>query len=195
MLNNYGAHTLDQVLQLIGYDVKRLFCSLRIVASVGDAEDVVKVVLETKDGAIGEVDINQASPTNPYFIEVYGTRGTITLPPDDITRFTVRHLPPKGVPARKLDPSLATPGRKYPDGVASFREEVIRVDARRGVDVYADLAQAISTGRPPFVRPEEPLAVLKLIDRCKDEAGQIRRTSLFASRKSSVKPRTVRAKA
>jgi len=36
MLNNYGAHALDQVLQLIGYDIRRIFCALRIVASVGD---------------------------------------------------------------------------------------------------------------------------------------------------------------
>ncbi|MBT4823326.1 MAG: Gfo/Idh/MocA family oxidoreductase, partial [Lentisphaerae bacterium] len=35
MLNNYGAHFLDQVLQLIGYDTKRVVCDLQKVASLG----------------------------------------------------------------------------------------------------------------------------------------------------------------
>ncbi len=84
MLNNYGPHALDLLLQLLGQDITSVFCSLRIVASAGDAEDVVKVVVKTRDGALGEVDINQASTLNPYFIQVTGTRGTITLPSDDL---------------------------------------------------------------------------------------------------------------
>jgi predicted dehydrogenase len=39
MLNNYGAHAIDQVLQLIGYDIRRVFCNLRLVASLGDADE------------------------------------------------------------------------------------------------------------------------------------------------------------
>ncbi len=173
MLNNYGAHAIDQLLQLIGYDVKRLFCSLRRVASVGDAEDVVKVVVETGTGVVGEVDINQASALNPYFLDVWGTRGVISLPPADIGRFRVRAFKAGAVRAPKLNPALASAGRRYPGGEAPFQDSVIAVDQALAVDVYADLARAIRSGRAPFVKPEEPLAVMKLIDRCRAEAGRI----------------------
>jgi len=184
MLNNYGAHALDQLLQLVGYDVKRLFCSLRLVASVGDAEDVVKIVLETAGGRIGEVDINQASATNPYFLDVWGSRGCITLPPADIGRFTVRHIAARTVRPKKLEPALASAGRKYPDGDVPFRESLIPVDESLGVDVYADFARAIRTGREPFVRPEEPLALMRLIDRCRAQSGRIVKTPLYSPSKA-----------
>ena len=111
MLNNYGAHGLDQVLALTGYDVKKVFCDLRRVASLGDAEDVVKVVYQTRGGTIGEVDINQATLYSPYDIEIYGTRGTITKDKDE---FTIRYLLPKDLKGKTLNTGLASTDRKYP---------------------------------------------------------------------------------
>ena len=187
MLNNYGAHALDQALQLVGYDVRRVFCSLRVVASVGDAEDVVKVVLETKDGTVAEVDINQATVTTPYFLDVQGTRGTIQLPPEDLGHFKVRHFPAGALKRGTLNPSLASKDRQYPGGEVPVREEIIAVDEKLAVDVYADFARAIRTGAAPFVRADEPLALMKLIDRCRAEAGRILMTAIV--------PRPARAKA
>lgn len=178
MLNNYGAHALDQVLQLIGYEVKRVFCNLRLVASLGNAEDVVKIVLETRDHAIGEVDINQASAIVPFTLDVWGTRGAISLS-QDTTQFRVRSFPAGGARQSGLDPALASAGRQYPRGQIRWRESVVPVDKRLAVDVYEDLARAIRTGARPFVRPEEPLALMRLIDRCREESGGIVSTSLF----------------
>ncbi len=189
MLNNYGAHVLDQVLQLVGYDVKRLFCSLRRVASVGDAEDVVKVVLETRDGTIGEVDINQASAASQDFLGVWGTRGVISLPSEYEGGFKVRHVAARTVRPRKLHPDLASAGRRYPDGDIAFRESAIPVDKTLAVDVYADLARAIRTGGRPFVRPEEPLALMRLIDRCRAESGRIVSTPLYGPSKAARRRR------
>jgi predicted dehydrogenase len=187
MLNNYGAHALDQALQLIGYDVKRLFCSLRVVASLGDAEDVVKVVLETKDGTVAEVDINQATVSAPYFIDVRGTRGTIELPHADLEHFTVRHFPAGAVKPGVVNPSLASKDRQYPGGDVPVREEIIAVDTKLAVDVYADFARAIRTGGAPFVRPEEPLALMKLIDRCREDAGRTLMTPIVPRPKAAAK--------
>ena len=189
MLNNYGAHALDQLLQLVGYDVKRLFCSLRRVASVGDAEDVVKVVLETAGGAIGEVDINQASAVNPGYLTVWGSRGCITLRSEYEGGFVVRHIAARAVRPRKLHPALASAGRRYPDGDLPFSESAIPVDESLAVDVYADLARAIRTGRQPFVRPEEPLALMRLIDRCRAESGRIVSTPLYGPSKAGRRRR------
>ncbi len=80
---------------------------------------------------------------------------------------------------RRLNAALASPGRKYPNAGAAVKDTVVRVDSRRAIDLYADLAEAIRTGRPPFVTPEGPLEVMRLIERCRREAGGVVSTSLF----------------
>jgi predicted dehydrogenase len=47
------------------------------------------------------------------------------------------------------------------------------------VDFYANLADAVRKGRPLFVKPEEPLAVMRLIDRCRESGGRIVKTPLI----------------
>ncbi|MBI2437403.1 MAG: Gfo/Idh/MocA family oxidoreductase [Lentisphaerae bacterium] len=175
MLNNYGAHALDQVLQLIGYDVRRVFCGLRRVASLGDAEDVVKIVIETKRGLIGEVDINQACAQQLYELEVIGTTGVIVL---QAGKWHIRHFAKAALKPRRLNRSLAAADRQYPHEGLTYQEDQLRVDQRCAVDVYRDFARAIRTGKKPLVDPREPLAVLRLIEQCRRSAQRIRVTPL-----------------
>ncbi|NQT93378.1 MAG: Gfo/Idh/MocA family oxidoreductase, partial [Lentisphaerae bacterium] len=170
MLNNYGAHCLDQVLFITGYDVKRITCNLRRVASMGDAEDVVKIFYETRGGVVGEVDINQACVLRPYEFEVLGTRGGIVVSNQEIT---VRWFSPRGLKAKELDPSLASANRRYPSDSIEVKEETVPVNPRYGVDVYKDLARAIRTGATPLVDPAETLQVMKVMQRCREDAGKI----------------------
>ncbi|MEW6755889.1 MAG: Gfo/Idh/MocA family oxidoreductase [Candidatus Latescibacterota bacterium] len=164
MLNNYGAHYLDLLLYLLGPQVRRVFCQLRRVMSLGDAEDVVRVVLESASGAIGEVDINQASAIAPFDLQAVGTHGAVVL---EGGSFRIRSFSPSELEPKELNRSLASPGRQYPRDQIPFRERQVAVDPGLQVDVYADLARAMRTGSPPFVRPEEPLAVMRLIERCR----------------------------
>lgn len=175
MLNNYGAHALDQVLQLVGYDVKRVFCALRRVASLGDAEDVVKIVFETKRGLIGEVDINQACAQSLYELEAIGTTGVIAYKAGQLH---VRRFSPAELKPKHLDRKLASARREYPSDSIAFKEETIPVDARYEVDVYRDFARAIRAGTAPFVDPRETLALLRITARCRRNAERIRVTPL-----------------
>jgi predicted dehydrogenase len=175
MLNNYGAHCLDQILALTGYDVKKVFCNLRQVASLGDAEDVVKIVYQTRSGTIGEVDINQATVHTPYDIEVYGTRGVITKSKDE---FTIHCLSSKQLKAKKLDTSLASANRKYPSDEIESSQETIKVNTAYQVDVYKDFARAIRTGTAPFIPATETLEVMRIMEWCRKDSGRITRTPL-----------------
>lgn len=175
MLNNYGAHALDQVLQLVGYDVQRVFCNLRLVASLGDAEDVVKVLLETRQGVLGEVDINQATAIQPYELQVWGTRGAITLQGGTLT---LRYFRPEDLPPKALDPHLASANREYPSDPVPWQEERIPVDPRLAVDVHANFAAAIREGAPLLVAPHETVAVMRVIEQCRADAGAILHTGL-----------------
>lgn len=172
MLNNYGAHGVDQLLQIVGYDVRRVFCTMQLVASLGDAEDVVKVIIQTRGGAVGQLDVNQASAVQPYELVVWGTRGTVAY---ENGRFRVRWCEPRNLPPKKLDRHLASAGRRYPHDEIPWEEETIAVDEGCGIDVFTDFADAIRKGTPPAVLPEEPLAVMRVLERCREGAGSIRR--------------------
>lgn len=177
MLSNYGAHALDQTLAITGPNVARVFCSLRRVASLGDTDDVVKVVYETRDGNVGELDINQALTASPYHFEVYGTHGTAVLSPDRAS-WVVRWFDPRTLGDKQLDRGLAAADRRYPSDKIDVQEESVPVNARCGVDVYKDFARAVRTGGEPFVPPEETVAVMKLIEQCRKEAGRTRSTPM-----------------
>jgi scyllo-inositol 2-dehydrogenase (NADP+) len=170
MLNNYGAHYLDMLLHLLGYDVKRAFCQLRRVLSLGDTEDVVKIVIEMRNGAIGEVDINQAAAISPFELEVLGTRGAIALENDV---FHLRFFADKDLAPKKLNRSLASAGRQYPKDQIPFKEQRIPVDKNLKMDLYADLARAIRQGKEPFVKPQETLDVMRLMQQCRQDSGKI----------------------
>lgn len=175
MLANYGAHFIDQLLDLTGGDIVNVFCQLRHVAAMGDAEDVVKIVYRTRAGLLGEIEINQASPRSGYEIEVYGTHGVLWKEGD---RLKLRYFRKAELPAREMETGLASAGRQYPQDNARFYDEEIPIAAVHAVDVYANLARAIRTGSDPFVKPAETLAVMKLMERCLQESKGIVETPL-----------------
>jgi predicted dehydrogenase len=170
MLNNYGAHRIDQLLTLTGPNVKRVFGHMRRVLSLGDAEDVVKLVYETRDGVIGEMDINQASPTVSYEMEIYGTRGNIVKHGN---KYTIMSVSPRQLARTTLIRDLAAADRKYPRDDVEFGEKVVEASPRYQVDVYRDFARAIRTGGDPLVTPSQALSVMRLIDRCRNDGGRI----------------------
>jgi predicted dehydrogenase len=171
-LLNQGSHCLDELLQLVGYDVARVFCHRRLVAALGDAEDVAKVVVETRAGVVGELDINQASAVSPYSLQVYGTGGVVEMSPDG-EAFTVTCVQTSDLPAKELNPSLASADRRYPHEDVTLLRQTIPVDGSYEVDMYAGFASAIRGGTPPFVKPEEPLAAMRLIDQCRRGSRRI----------------------
>lgn len=170
MLNNYGAHGLDQILQLTGYDIKRVFGDLQRVATLGDADDVVRLLYETRRGVIGELHISMASCISRFELGVWGSHGTIIC---ERNQMRVRSFDPAKLAQKKLDPRLASPNRQYPQDQIEFEEEVIDVDPSLEINLYTNLAQAIRKGTPLEVLPRQPLAVMRLIDRCRESSGAV----------------------
>jgi len=175
MLNNTGAHFIDQLFDLTGRDIDRMFCRLGRVAALGDAEDVVKLVYQTRAGILGEMEVNQATPGRGYEMEVYGAHGVLWK---DDQVLKLRYFRPEELSARELETSLASTGRKYPRDTAQFYDETIACASLNSVDVYADLARAIRTGGEPFVKPAETLAVMQMLERCRQEAQPIVETPI-----------------
>jgi predicted dehydrogenase len=170
ILINLGSHFIDLLFQLIGCDIKRVFCHTGRVAALGDAEDVTKLIMESSRGVIGEADLNFASAIFPYELEVYGAKGALYLEKQE---FHLRYFDPGKLPAGKLDKNLAAAGREYPDDKIVFIKETIPVDDNLQIDFYRDFAKAIRTGSSPIVKPKEALAVMRMVERLRESAGRI----------------------
>lgn len=169
MLNNYGAHFMDQMLQLVGYDIKRLFCSLQKVATLGDADDVVRIAMVAASGVTVDLQISQAASGKPYEFIVWGTCGTVELNGDEIK---IRSFNPAELEAKSLNESLASADRKYPNDKLPIVENICKVDAKYGIDLYADFARAVNCGTKPFVPPEETIALMRILEKCRNDAGE-----------------------
>jgi scyllo-inositol 2-dehydrogenase (NADP+) len=78
MLNNYGAHYIDQLLYLAGHpEIVEVRCHLWAAATRGDADDVVRVWMKTVDNVLLDLEINQASALSLPEWHVCGTLGTM----------------------------------------------------------------------------------------------------------------------
>lgn len=176
MLNNYGAHYIDALLYMAQDKVKRLFCSTDIVASAGDADDVVKILFRTERGLTLDIDINQAAAlTGPNWV-VYGQYGAIMSeksPEDGKPQFRVRWFNPEEIPEIKASEDLAAANRSYNHDVRiPWNTEVLPEDPSFAVDFYEKAYEYFAEDKAPYVPVADTLYVMELIKRCHENAEQ-----------------------
>jgi len=178
MLNNYGAHYIDQLLYLSGSPAtssavaRKVFCALRTVASLGDAEDVVKAVIETESGVILDVDIHMAAahPFPPW--QILGRRGSIVLDPGKFA-WQVRYFREGELPEMAVQEGLAAQGRRYPsDPPIPWQEASFDIVDFEPVDFYERCYAFYALGEPPFVPIAETREVMRVLDACRASAAQ-----------------------
>jgi predicted dehydrogenase len=169
MLSNYGAHFVDQLLYMSGSRATRVSCSLRTIASLGDADDVVKVTIETESGIILDLDINMAAahPHPPWC--VLGQRGSIVWR-EDARAWHARYYDPDEAAPPKLDASLAAPDRLYPSDPIPWQDESIPVALYEAVDYYAKCYAYYCLDEPPFVPIAETRELMRVLDACRRSA-------------------------
>ena len=169
MLNNYGAHYIDQLLYITGEKVSRLHCVAYKIASAGDADDVVKILLETENHVLLDLDINMATalPVTPWML--FGQFGTVAYEKgsDGKDYFKLRYYDPKGVEAAVASEALAAVNRSYNNDVPlPWVEERIAITDEYKIDFYQQCYAFFAEGKKPFVPVDETLYVMELIDRC-----------------------------
>ena len=173
MLNNYGAHYIDAALYMTSGKVERVFCSKDIVASAGDADDVVKVIFRMEDGMTVDIDINQAAGVAAPEWVLNGTCGGIIsqTSPEGGQQFRVRYFDPAALPPITASEALAAANRKYSNDVPiPWKEEIIPLDPSFEIDFYDKVYEYYGEDKPPFVPMEQTLYVMELIDRCHRDA-------------------------
>jgi len=175
MLNNYGAHYIDALLYLSGDRVKRLFCSKDLVASLGDADDVVRVMFQTENGITLDLDINQAAAlTKPEWV-VYGQYGAVMSHRDSqgCMQLCLRWYNPENMPKLEASEDLAAKNRKYSNDVPiPWVTEEIPLDPAAAVDFYGKVYEYYAEDKAPYIPIEETLYVMELIHQCHENAAE-----------------------
>lgn len=173
MLNNYGAHYIDQSLYLSGSKANRVSCSLRVIASLGDADDVVKAVIETENGIILDIDINQAAaqPLPPW--QVLGKYGSAVF---DQKAWHVKFFQPEELEDVDIQEGLAAEARRYGSGESiPWQEKTFHLSDFKPIDFYQKCYEYFALDEKPFVSIEETREVMRVLDACRksaeDEAG------------------------
>lgn len=168
MLNNYGAHYIDQLMYLSGGSpVADVHCALWAIATRGDADDVVKTWIKTQSGQLLDVEINQASAYTLPGWHICGKYGT-AIREGDV--FKVKYYDPAQAPPLEVIEGAA-PGRSYDnqDRLTWLeREFPITPDKQR--NFYANIYEVLTSGAEPFVRVEESRELMRVLDLCRQSA-------------------------
>ena len=167
MLNNYGSHYIDQLLYLAGSIAKRVSCATRAIATLGDADDVVKVVIETENDIILDLDINMASchPMVPW--QVLGQRGGIVFDRGD-KAWKIRYFDEKDLGEIPVWHELAAPNRKYNVGeTIPWKNTSVSVLDYQGIDYYQKCYDYFALGKEPFVPVDETRELMRVIEACR----------------------------
>ena len=166
MLFNYGSHYVDQFIHLLGRDYKLRGCSARRILSLGDADDVVKLLLDF-NGVDVDIDINQAAAYHPYLYVMYGEFGSAVLKVvDGVAKWHLRYYDPADAPEVELQTTLAAKNRQYPRQAYEFKEEILPavIPVPPGEYYYNNLYNAITEGEALVNPPEDTNALTTLLD-------------------------------
>ena len=173
MLNNYGAHFIDVLLYLAGDRVKRLFCTKDLVATLGDADDVVRILFQTEKGIALDIDINQAAAIQKPEWMVYGQYGAVISGRTSQGQpgLLLKWYDPAQMPKLEASEDLAAKNRKYSNDVPiPWVTEEIPIDPAAEVDFYGKAYEYYAEDKAPYVPIEETLYVMDLIRRCHADA-------------------------
>jgi len=169
MLYNYGPHQLDLALHLAQEKAKHIFSSVCNIATLGDAEDVVRIMVETENGIILDVDINQASALPVSAFTIWGKYGTARVENDmnGSRGFRMKYYEPENFVPQEASKELELKERKYPHDNINWKEEWIPLKAEDRVDFYGISMEYFAGRAESPVALDESVELMRILEECK----------------------------
>jgi len=169
LLNNAGSHYLDLGLQLLGAPVQQVYCNLQQIASAGDCEDHVKVLLTAENGRVWDMELSTACRCEEPKWTVLGQYGTIT---SDGSVSQARFFDPAQVAPMEATEVPSQERRYDNDDVLPWQSKELRAaDVPLIGDFYDNVWSVLREDGEMVVRPEQTLEVVRVIETCKRVSG------------------------
>lgn len=169
MLNNYGAHLIDACLYLANSPVQDVTCHLQAIATLGDADDVVKALLQTESGILLDIDINMASaqPMLPRW-HILGHHGSLQLHEGT---WEARWFDPEQLPPLSAQQGLAAADRRYGSGEQlPWQEASFDPNDFEPVDFYAEAHSHFADGGAALIPLDESRELMRVLSVCRTDA-------------------------
>ncbi|MFI4911839.1 MAG: Gfo/Idh/MocA family protein [Sedimentisphaeraceae bacterium JB056] len=166
MLNNYGAHFVDQLLYLSDYKASDINCVTRNLISVGDAEDFVKILIETAAGTLLDIEINLACPQPLPCWQILGRYGSI-IPDEENQGWQVKYCEPERIRNIEVERRLAAEGRVYrKDSDIEWKSEFVSLSDFEPIDYYDKCYEYYALDAAPFVPAEHTFELMRTLGIC-----------------------------
>ena len=122
LLSNWGPHLIDQALQLLDSPVVDLWADVRRVVSIGDGDDLFKILLKAKNGRLADIEVTGANTMPGREMEIIGNRGCIV---HENGKIRARYIDPC-VELKDLKPHPENPPFQY----GNFDEKLYFIEAQ-----------------------------------------------------------------
>lgn len=169
LLSNWGPHLIDQALQLLDSPVVDLWADVRRVVSIGDGDDLFKILLKAKNGRLADIEVTGANTMPGREMEIIGSRGTIVYSDGKIK---ARYIDPS-VELKDLKPHPENPPKKY----GNFDETLYFVDAEyespkiSQTVLWTYLYDEVTKGIPSPIKLEEGLETVRVTEEAFRKSG------------------------
>lgn len=168
LMNNWGSHMIDVLLQALDAPVKDIFCDMKLISDAGDAEDHFKLVMKAENGHVGDIEISTACRADAPKWMLLGTQGTLI---SDGTTSTI-HSFKRGKLKKLRVIEEPPPDRSYgnDDVIPWETEEVPSVGKSIG-DLYDNIWGVLRERKKMIVTPEQALQTMQVINWAKKKSG------------------------
>lgn len=170
LLSNWGPHLIDQALCFLDSPVTEVWADVRRVISIGDGDDIFKIILRGANGRLADVEVAGCNAMPGREMEIVGSKGTIVFNGGPV--IDVRHLDP----ATKLVSTTPHPenaGLSY----GNFEEKLYFVEAKYQVPaipmsiIWSHLYDAVVNGVPFPVTFDQAYNVVKVTEQAFAKSG------------------------
>ena len=174
-LMNWGPHIIDHGLILLDSPVRDLWCDLKRIAAVGDAEDHIKVILEGENGRVVDIEISGGVAIPEPAWTLYGTRGSMVC---DERTIRMKYLDPKHkLPRRRA--KTGTPefyGQAKPDDLRWIEKELpVAPETGASIEnIWDALHDSIRNGAAYPVPIDEIVEVMRVITEVKKRRTRLK---------------------
>lgn len=170
LLSNWGPHLIDQALQLLDSPVVDLWADVRNVVSIGDGDDLFKILLKAENGRVADVEVTGANTMPGREMEIIGNRGTIVYNGGAV--IDVRRIDP-AVELKDLKPHPENPPLEYGnfDEKLYFVEEKFQVPEQAVSPLWDCIWESVVNGVPFPITPEQARAVVEVTETAFQKSG------------------------
>ena len=171
MLNNYGAHYIDQFLAAFGGPVEVKGAIMQRTVGIGDAEDLVSVLLKSSSGVSGTVEINLGSAARTDTWEVFGTLGSAKYCAN-AKSWVITYIEPGTLPELEMQKTLAAQDRAYSlETNIPWITETLPCDTWDVPSYYNYIYDYFAENKTPYVPLSESMELMRILSECRKQAS------------------------